>query len=40
MTKHEEFIKERQYLKNVSPKTSECTSRALLWVKNDPSQGD
>ena len=32
-----QFIKERQFLCNVSPATVKCTSRALLgWARNLP----
>jgi hypothetical protein len=32
MTKHEEFLKERQYLKNVSPKTIDWHKWSLAWL--------
>jgi len=32
MTKHEQFIQERKYLKNVSPKTIEWHEQSLKWL--------
>jgi integrase/recombinase XerD len=35
MTKHEQFIRERQYLKNVSPKTIEWHQQSLKWLGSE-----
>ena len=42
MTKHEEFIQERKYLKNVSPKTIEWHRQSLAWlgIENLTSEAD
>jgi hypothetical protein len=41
MTKHEEFIQERKYLKNVSPKTIEWHRQSLSWLGvENPSVAD
>jgi integrase/recombinase XerD len=41
MTKHEEFIQERKYLKNVSSTTIEWHRQSLAWLEvEDPSEAD
>jgi hypothetical protein len=41
MTKHEEFLRERQYLHNVSQRTLEWHRQSLKWLAvPNPSEGD
>jgi integrase/recombinase XerD len=41
MQRHQQFIRERQYLHNVSPRTIEWYENSLRWLPNDsPSQSD